>query len=117
VERRTGRLLIALALAGFGIHRALHAIAMLPAPASPLLLLLFALQAALAIAGAFGVWRERPWAGAALLGLGAAIALTALIEALVLGILGWLYALLIAVLAIGGALLLSAWLGRRPVRL
>lgn len=114
VERRTALLLIALALGGFGVHRALYAIAMLPAPASALLLLCFVLQAALAILAAVGVWRERSWAGAALLWLGAVIAATALIEALVLGILGWLYALLIAVLAIAAALLLGAWLGRRP---
>ena len=117
MERRTGLLLIALALGGFGIHRALLAIAMLPAPASLLLLVLFALQAALAIGAAVGVWRERSWAAAALLWLGALVALTALIEFLVLGILGGLYALLIAVLAIAGALLLGAWVGRRPVRL
>jgi hypothetical protein len=117
LEQRTGLLLIALALAAFGVQRALHAIAMLPAPASALLLVCLALQAALALLAAFGVWRERPWAPAVLLLLGAVIAATALIEAIVLGILGWLYALVIAVLAIAIALLLGAWLRRRPLSL
>ena len=44
--------------------------------------------------------------------LGASIAATALLEFFVLGILGWLYALLIAVAAIGVALLLGAYLSR-----
>ena len=95
MERRTGTLLLALALAGYGAHRALTAIGMLPAPTSLPILLAFALEA--------------------LLGLGLAIALTALIEVL-LGVLGWLIALFIAVAAIAVALLLGAWLRRpRPV--
>jgi hypothetical protein len=113
VERRPGLLLLAIALAGYGVYRALYAIAMLPAPASALLLLAFALEAVLAILAAVGVWRERDWAAAALLGLGLAIALTALIEVL-LGILGWLIALFIAIAAIAVALLLGAWLRRPP---
>jgi hypothetical protein len=115
VERRTGSLLLALALVGYGVYRALYAIAMLPAPASPLLLFAFVLEAVLAILAALGVWRERDWAAAAVLGLGLAIALTALCEVL-LGILGWLIALFIMVAAIAIALLLGAWLRRpRPV--
>jgi hypothetical protein len=112
VERRTGRLLLALGLAGYGAHRALTAIAMLPSATSPPMLLAFALEAVLAILAAFGVWRERDWAAGAVLGLGLAIALTALIEVL-LGVLGWLIALLIAIAAVAAALLLGAWL-RRP---
>jgi hypothetical protein len=115
VERRTGTLLLALALAGYGAHRALTAIGMLPAPTSLLMLLAFALEALLAILAAGGVWRERDWAAGALLGLGLAVALTALIEVL-LGVLGWLIALFVAVAAIAVALLLGAWLRRpRPV--
>ena len=74
MERRTGLLLIAIALGGYGVYRALYAIAMLPAPASLLLLLAFALEAVLAILAAVGVWRERDWAAAAVLRLGASIA-------------------------------------------
>lgn len=115
MERRTVLLLLAIALAGYGAHRALTAIAMLPAPASLLMLLAFALEAVLAILAAVGVWRERDWAAAAVLGLGASIALTALIEVM-LGVLGWLIALLIVIAAITAAVLLGAWLRRpRPV--
>jgi len=112
VERNTGLLLIAIALAAFGGYRALHAIAMLPAPGSVLLFLLFALQAVLAILCAVCVWRRRSEAGMAALLLGASIAATALIEAFVLGILAWLYALLIAIAAIVIALLLRAYVER-----
>lgn len=112
MERRTALLLIAIALGVYGVYHAIYAIAMLPVPASLLLLLGFALQAALAIAAAVGVWREQPWAAMALLLLGASIAVTALIEAFVLGIIGWLYALLIAIAAIAIALLLAAYVSR-----
>jgi hypothetical protein len=112
VERHTALLLIAIALAGFGVYHAFYAIAMLLAPASPLLLLAFALQAVLAILAAVGVWRQQRWAAAALLLLGASIAATALVEAFVFGIIAWLYALLIAIAAIVIALLLGAYVNR-----
>lgn len=112
MERRTGLLLIAIALGAYGVYHALYAIPMLLAPTSPLLLIAFALQAALAILAAVGVWREQRWAAAALLLLGASIAATALVEAFVFGIMAWLYALLIAIAAIGIALLLGAYVNR-----
>jgi hypothetical protein len=112
VERRTALLLIAIALAAYGVYHALYAISMLLAPASPLLLVAFALQAVLAILAAVGVWRRQRWAATALLLLGASIAVTALVEAFVLGIIGWLYALLIAIGAIAIALLLGAYVNR-----
>lgn len=112
VERTTALLLIALALVAYGVYHALYAILMLPEPGSLLLFLGFALQAVLAILAAVGVWRRQRWAAAALLLLGASVAATALVEAFVLGILGWLVALLIAIAAIGIALLLGAYLDR-----
>ena len=112
MERHTGLLLIALTLVAYGVYHALYAIAMLPAPTSLLLFIGFALQAVLAILAALGVWRRQPWAAAALLVLGASIAATALVGAFVLGILSWLYALLIAVGAIVIALLLGAYVNR-----
>lgn len=112
MERHTALLVIAIALGAYGVYHALYAISMLLAPASPLLLLAFALQAVLAILAAVGVWREQRWAPAALLLLGASIAVTALVEAFVFGLIGWLYALLIAIAAIGIALLLGAYVNR-----
>jgi drug/metabolite transporter (DMT)-like permease len=111
VERHTGLLLIAIALAAYGSYHALNAIAMLPVPASPLLWVAFALQAVLAILAAVGVWRHQRWAAAALLLLGAVIAATALVEGFV-GIVAWLYALLIAIAAIVIAILVGAYVNR-----
>jgi hypothetical protein len=108
-------MLISGALAAYGVWHAIYAIAMLPGPASPLLLVAFALQAVIAIAAAVGVWQQQRWAAMALLLLGVVIAVTALVEALILGILGWLYALLIAVAAIAIALLLGAYVNRARV--
>ena len=112
MERSTALLMLAIALAAYGVYHALYAIAMLPVPASLLLLIGFALKAAFAILAAIGVWRDRPWAATALLLLGASIAVTALIEAFVLGMIGWLVALLIAIAAIVIALLLGAYVSR-----
>lgn len=56
--------------------------------------------------------RQRPWAPTVRLLLGASIAATALVEAFVLGLLPWPCALLIAIAAIGIALLLGAYVSR-----
>jgi hypothetical protein len=112
MERPAALLLIVIALVAYGVYHALYAALMLPEPGSLLLFLGFALQAVLAILAAAGVWRRQRWAAAALLLLGASIAATALVEAFVLGIIGWLYALLIAIAAIGVALLLGAYVDR-----
>jgi len=112
MERHTALLLIAIALAAYGVYHALYAVAMLAGTGSPLMLLAFALQAVLALLAAVGVWRQRRWAAASLLLLGVSIAATALVEAFVLGIIAWLYALLIAIAAIVIALLLSAYVNR-----
>jgi len=110
-------LLIALALVAYGVYHALYAIAMLPGPASLLLFVGFALQAVLAILAAVGVWRRQRWAAAALLLLGASIAATVLVEAFVLGLIGWLVALGIAIAAIAVTLLLGAYVNRSgPLR-
>ena len=112
MDRPTAFLLLALALVVYGVYHALYAIAMLPEPGSLLLFLGFALQAVLAILAAVGVWRRQRWAAAALLLLGASVAATALVEAFVLGVIGWLNALLIAIVAIVIALLLGAYVSR-----
>jgi len=112
MQRHTTLLLIAIALAAFGVYRALYAIAMLAAPGLPLMLIAFALQAVLSILAAVGVWRQQRWAAAALLLLGATLAATALVQAFVLGVLAWLYALLIAIAAIAIGLFLGAYVNR-----
>jgi hypothetical protein len=112
MERRTALMLIALALAVYGGYRLLYAVTMLPATDSPFMLIAFGVQAVLAILAAIGVWRQQRWAAAALLLLGASIAMTALVEAFVLGIIAWLYAILLGIVAIAVALLLGAYVNR-----
>lgn len=107
--------LIAVLLAGYGLYHGLTGLAMLGGPGTPVLMLAFLLQGILALVAAFGVWRGLSWAPSVLLLLGVVIAATALVEAFVLGIIGWLWALLIAVVAIVVALLIGAYVRRSAV--
>src|SRR4029450_11905227 len=109
MDRATALLLIALTLAAYGVYRASFVFALLVAPGSLVLLVAFALEMVLAVAAAVCVWRRQPWAPTALVLLGAAIAATALLEGFVLGVIGWLYALLIALAAVVVALLLGGY--------
>ena len=118
MDRSIALLLIAILLAGFGLYTGLNGVALLVGATSPLLMLTFLAQGVLAIAAAFGVARAQPWAAGLLLVLAIVVALTALIEAFVLGILPWLYAILIAVIAIVLALAIGQILrgGPAPAR-
>ena len=100
MNRSTALLSIAIALAGYGIYRALFIPALFVGPPAPLLLIGFVLQAVLGVVAGVGVWRGAPWAPLAIVLLGASVAATALVEAFVLGILAYLRALLEAVVAI-----------------
>jgi hypothetical protein len=111
-SRSPARLLMAAALAVYGVYIASYALAMIGGPAAPLLLLGFVLQTASALGGAFAVWTRARWAARAVLLLGLSVAGTWLVEAFVLGIVAYLTALLVAVIAIGVALVLGAYLDR-----
>ncbi|MDO8834769.1 MAG: hypothetical protein Q7V01_04200 [Vicinamibacterales bacterium] len=113
MNRSTTLLLIAVALAGYGVYVARYVPAMLVGPAVPALLIGFVLQAVCAFAAAFGVWRDRPWATAALVLLGVSVAGTWLFEAFILGIVAYLRALLMAVLALVITLGIAVYLTRR----
>lgn len=115
MDRSTVLLLIALGLAGYGVYTALYIPAMLVGPSTPVLLVAFILQAVFAIAAAVGVWRGQRWTSGVLILLGATIAATQLVEAFVLGIVAYLYALLVAVLAIVVTLLLAVYVSRNAV--
>ena len=116
MNRSTPLLLIVVALAGYGVYAASYVPAMLVGPAVPALLIGFVLQAVCALAAAFGVWRGRSWATGALVLLGLSIAGTWLFEAFVLGIVAYLHALLVAVIALVVALAIAAYVKRqRPV--
>jgi len=112
MDRSTAVLVITIALAVYGVYVAAHLPAMLVAPPAVLLLVLFALQAFCAFAAAIGAWRGRPWAPAMVVALGLSVAVTWLVEAFVLGIVAYLYALLAAVLAIVIAWLAALFLTR-----
>jgi hypothetical protein len=115
MNRSTTLLLIAIALAGYGIYRALYIPAMLVGPpVPPLLLIGFLLQAVLGVAAGVGVWRGAAWAPLAIVLLGASTAATALVEGFVLGVIAYLRALLEAVLAIVVSLLIAAHVRGQP---
>jgi hypothetical protein len=103
--------LVALALSAYGVYTALYVPAMLVGPSMPLLVICFVAQVICALAAAIGIWGRRSWTGAALLVLAAAITATQLIEVL-LGILPYLRAVLVSVLAIVAALVLAAYVKR-----
>jgi hypothetical protein len=67
-----------------------------------------ALMTLAALAGA-GLWRRAPWAAGAIVGLGIVFATTRIVDALVLGIRPWLFALLAAIAALAAAFVLAAW--------
>ena len=112
-DRSTALLLIAVALAGYGVYSAGYVPAMLVGWPVPLLVIGFVLQAVCALVAAVGVWRGQSWAAGVVVLLGVCIAATWLIEAFVLGIVAYLYALLVAVLAIVVALIIAAYVSRR----
>jgi len=100
MNRSTARLLIAVALAVYGLYVARYVPAMLVGPTVPALLIGFVLQCVCALAAALGVWRGDRWAAGAVILLGASIAATWLYEGFVLGIVAYLRALLVAVIAL-----------------
>jgi len=103
--------LLAVVLAGYGVYTALYLPAMLVGPPMPLLVICFIVQVVSALGAALGLWSGQRWCAAMVLLLGASIAATQLVEVL-LGVLPYLRAVLVAVLAIVGALLLAAYIDR-----
>jgi hypothetical protein len=115
-DRSTVLLLIAVALAGYGVYIAGYVPAMLIGRPVPLLVIGFVLQVVCALAAAVGVWRHQPWAAGVVVLLGVSIAATWLIEGFVLGIVAYLHALLVAVLAIVFAVIIAAYINRQHGR-
>lgn len=112
-DRSTAVLLIAVALAAYGVYMAGYVLAMLLGQPVLLLLIGFVLQTVCALAAAVGVWRGQRWAVGVVVLLGVSVAATWLIEGFVLGIVAYLHALLVAVLAIVVALIIAAYVNRR----
>jgi hypothetical protein len=111
VSRSTVLPLIALGLAAYAVYTAVYLPSMLIGPPMPLLVVAFVLQVVCAVIASAGVWSRRSWAARAVGLLSASIVATQLIEVL-LGILPYLRAVLVAVLAIIGALLFAMYADR-----
>lgn len=99
MNRSTLTLVIAIALAAYGVYAASFVPAMLVAPANLGLLIGFVLQAVFGIVAAVGVWRGASWAAGAVILLGISVAATWLFEGFILGIVAYLYALMMVALA------------------
>ena len=112
-ERTAGLLMIAVLLAGYGVYIAGYVPGMLSGQPMPLVLICFVLQVVCALVGAVGVWRGQSWAPGAVVLLGVIIAATWLIDAFVLGIVAYLHALLIAILAIVVTLIVAMYVRRQ----
>ena len=100
MNRSSGVTAIAIVLAAYGLYVASFVPGMSVAPAQPILLVAFVVQAVAAFAAAAGVWLERPWATAVLVVLGLCIAATWLFEGFALGLVAYLHALAVAVVAL-----------------
>jgi hypothetical protein len=103
--------LIAAALVGYGVHRALYVPGMLVGTGTPLLLVAFVAQAVLGIVAGLAVWSAAGWAPVAIVALGAVVAATALVEAFVLGIIPYLGALVQSVIAVVVAIVVARRVG------
>lgn len=109
VTPSAGRLILAVVLLGYGLYRALYVPGFLVGTSEPLLLVLFVLQALSGIIAGIGVARRAAWAPAAIVVLGVSVAVTAFVEGFVLGIAPWLFALVMAVVAVVLALAAAAY--------
>jgi hypothetical protein len=99
----------ALALLLFGLVELLRFLAALTGVAGFYAVAAFGALALLAGLAGVGLWLRTPWAPPAIVALGCVFAATRLIDAFVLGIRPWLFALLAAAAAVIVALLLAAW--------
>ena len=105
---------VAILLAAYGVYAGSFVPGMLVAPSSAVLPVAYIVQTALAFAAAVGVWLGRSWAANVILALGAVVAATWLIEAFALGLVAYLYAIGIAVVALVLATVGYAFVCRRP---
>jgi hypothetical protein len=113
MNRSTTLVLIAVALAGYGVYAASYVPPMLVALLVPTMLVGFVLQAVCALAAAFGVWRGQRWAAGVVVLLGLCIAGTWLFEGFILGLVAYLRALLVAVIALIVTVAIACYVNRQ----
>ena len=87
-------------LAAYGVYVGSFVPGMLVAPVAPVLPVAYVVQTILAFIAVAGAWLRRPWAANVIVALGAVVAATWLIEAFALGIVAYLHAIGIAILAL-----------------
>lgn len=96
MDRTTLLRIIAIGFLLYGVYNALLLPAMLVAPTAPAVLIGTIAKTALALVAAFGVWTSARWAPAVIVLMGVAIAVLWLLYGFVLGIVAYLYAVVIA---------------------
>lgn len=102
------RVVASIALLVFALVELLRAFALAAGPSLYVPAVCAALALLAGLAGV-GLWRRAAWAAAAILALGVVFAATRLVDALLLGIRPWLFALLAAAAALIAAWLLATW--------
>ena len=112
MDRTTLLRIIALGFLVYGAYNAFLLPAMLFAPTSLILLVGTIAKAALAVASAFGIWTRKPWAPAAIVITGIAVAVLWLLYGFVLGIVAYLYALVWAALSVVLTVVVAAYVQR-----
>lgn len=105
---RALRIAVASGLLLFGLVELMRFLALVAAPGLHTALVHGVLAALAGLAGV-ALWRRLAWAPVAIVALGCALAAVFVIDAIVLGIRPWLYALLGAVAAVLVALALAVW--------
>ena len=103
------RIAVAVALLLLAAVELLHFVAALGTVVAPYVEISHAAFALLAGFAGVGLWQRAPWAPPAIVALGCLFAATRMIDALVLGIRPWLFALLAAFAGLVAALVFAAW--------
>jgi hypothetical protein len=112
VARTTLLRVIALGFLLYGVYNAFLLPAMLVAPTAPVLLVGTLAKTALAAIAAFGVWTGRSWASTVIVLTGVVIAALWLTYGFVLGLVAYLYAIVIAGLALLVMIVTAAYVQR-----
>jgi hypothetical protein len=112
VDRTTLLRVLALGFLIYGAYNAFLLPALLVAPTAPVILVGTIAKTALAAIAAFGIWTRKSWASAVIVLTGVVIAALWLTYGFVLGIVAYLYAIVIAGLALLLMIVTAAYVQR-----